>query len=397
MRAHRLLLTSLSLQIACAGSETPPTSPDHVERPHSAVPSLQLPSRSYALPGLELTQLQAVHDPQLGDLVGAAQGLFSVSAEALTPRDPREVRGLGLHPDHGVLVAAAEHLSIATATLTASPVYERLEGELITTLVTQDDVVWLGTNQAAYRWQADELLRFPFPQGVLQMQAHQHTAGVLLQTTSDWVQLQFDQEVWRSAVVQAPWPIEQLFSLSDGSLIALSDSALHRRVASESGGWTWRAQALDLYEAPETEAIALAQDPRLGAVWCLTPNGLYRIDGPQVALHPLPFGPADTTELTVDNLGAVWLAEGPQLFRLGQDAAPVTWQGEIAEFSQKNCERCHAPLSTAHPLNEFELWTAEADAILSALQAGRMPLDGAPLEAGSADTIRRWIADGLLY
>ncbi|CAN0526611.1 unnamed protein product, partial [Laminaria digitata] len=281
--------------------------------------------------------------------------------------------------------------------LTASPVVDHLQGEPLTALVTKSDEVWLGTKQAAYRWQADELLRFSFPQGILQMHGHERAPGLLLETPAQWVQLQIDDGVWRSAEVPAPWPIEQLFSLSDGALLARSGGALYRRVASEAGGWAWRAQALDLYEAPEAAALTLAQDPRLGAIWCLTPRGLYRIDGPQVALQSLPFTATEATELTVDNLGAVWLVDGAQLYRLGQEAAPVTWQGEVAEFSKKNCERCHAPLSTAHPLNEFELWTAEADAILSALQSERMPLDAAPLVAGSADTIRRWIADGLLY
>lgn len=397
MRTKRPLLGLLGLLMACAGPEGPPGGPELIERPHSEVRSLALPVSLYAAPEGGLTAVRLVHDTQLGDLLGATEGLFAVAADGLSARDPRPVRGLGVHPQYGVLVGAADHLSIVTATLTASPVFEHLQGELLTALAARQDEVWMGTTGALYRWLDDALLRFSYPQGVLRIATYDGAAGVLLQTATSWVQLEPFEGEWRSGEVEAPWAMDDLYALTDGTLLARSEGALYRRVPQDGGGWTWRPQALDLYAPAETGALALAQDPHLGAVWCLTPAGLYRVHGPQVTLHALPFEPSARTELSVDNLGAVWLAEEPQLVRIGQEAAPITWQGVVADFSKANCERCHAPLSTAHPLDTFELWTAEVDAILSALDAGRMPLDGAPLVGGSADTIRRWRADGLLY
>ena len=74
----------------------------------------------------------------------------------------------------------------------------------------------------------------------------------------------------------------------------------------------------------------------------------------------------------------------------------MTYQADIAPFSETNCERCHAPLRTARDLTTRETWLDNIDAAVDQMERGLMPLDGAALEGGDVSLLRRWRDGGLL-
>lgn len=146
-------------------------------------------------------------------------------------------------------------------------------------------------------------------------------------------------------------------------------------------------------EAGATSITGLVVDPSTGFVWAIGPV-LARLENGRTSLLVPPAELGVPTTITVTTDGALWLGDGARLVRIGNQGPPVTW-AEIEPFHQANCQRCHAPLGTGHPLETYEVWSSEIDAIVTAVEAGRMPQDGRALTGGTVELLRRWRADGL--
>jgi hypothetical protein len=389
MRPHPTLLL---MATACGAAPSTPRVNPEVARPETVAP-LMLPAQAFAWPdaGWRGQGLVAARSAETPTLLGGPAGLFAVRDGALAPVAAAAVAGLAAHAPDGVVVAGADGVAVHATTLAPSPLSDALGGAAVTALAAQGDALWLGTAQALYRWQDGLLISLELPDV---RSLHAHGDAVVARSGAALYRLTPDGAGFRQVDLTAERPLDDAFPLSDGDVLGLSQGVLLRRSAG-TDGVVWSPQALGPDDAGADGVVAAAQDPVRGAVWLARADGLHRLEGPQVALQPaLPDLP---TALAVDEDGAVWAASPEALTRVGQDRPPVTWQGEVAAFAAANCTRCHKPLGNAHPLETFEAWRGELDAILAALEAGRMPLDQAPLTAGSVETIRRWKEDGLLY
>ncbi|MCA9538876.1 MAG: hypothetical protein KC620_08305 [Myxococcales bacterium] len=70
---------------------------------------------------------------------------------------------------------------------------------------------------------------------------------------------------------------------------------------------------------------------------------------------------------------------------------PPTWRGHVEPLFVARCDQCHGERGYAHRMDDPNVWQIEIAAILSAVEAGRMPLTPNPaLTPAEIDQIRRW-------
>lgn len=393
-RRARPLAASAALiaALACGGSpapvdDAPVVAPDDLST--STLPVMRFDGR----PG---DRVVAAHDAALGDLVGGTAGLFLAAGGALTALADDPVLGLAATAPRTIVVATADGVSVFAGALEASPLSAALAGAAPRALAADPEGLWLSAGAGLYRYRFDDerLERLPGLGAPDALSAHAGT-GQLVAGAARLIAP--DGGAFRVTDLSAERALDAAFALGDGTVLGVAGGALLRRVPLDGGRVAWRPQALEPGGPPTLDVEAAGQDPVRGAVWIATSQALFRLDGPRVTRQPRPDGLGPAARLTVDELGAVWIDDGARLTRVGGDAAPVTWQGAISAFAEDNCARCHGGLGTARPLDDYETWTTEIDAILRALEEGRMPLDGAPLLGGTVDTVRRWKEDGLLF
>lgn len=390
-----LTLAGLILPLAACGGSGPDAESPQIQRPRQ-VDVLALPEQCYAVPGQGLGGLSVAHSATLGHLIGGSGGLFTATSEGVERLDPDPVTAMAVHEPEGVLISSASGLALYSGGLATSPLSEALGDRSVVSVAERAGELWLGTSDGLLQWREGELYRFDDMQSVLHISTFSNSSRVLVTTSLGLYLLSETKDGWVQVDLQAEFPVETAFTLADGTVLGIKAGALYRRV-SQAEGISWRPQAVDPEGPALTSIDAVGQDPERGAVWVAAADKVYRLDGPQVAVQARPEGLGTITQLAVDELGALWLTDDRELMRLGTEAAPVTWQSAVSKFSADNCERCHAPLGNAHPLDTFEAWSLEAGAIIGALENMTMPQDKAPLIGGSADTIRRWQEDGLLY
>jgi hypothetical protein len=71
----------------------------------------------------------------------------------------------------------------------------------------------------------------------------------------------------------------------------------------------------------------------------------------------------------------------------------LSWAKDVQPIYAARCAKCHAGMGPGHLLNSFDLWSAQASAIVAAVTEKRMPADG-PLDASQIQLITRWAAAG---
>lgn len=378
--------------LAC-GADSDALSPNAALRPLE-VAALELPVRSFdASPGG--AGLAVAHDPALGDLLGGPRGLFVARGDTLQALDPVPVRGLTMAAPSAAAVATPTGLSVFDGALSPSPLSPALAGETSSALAGDAHGLWIATDAGLHRYAGGVRTRFD-DFGPLDG-VHLGGAPLTAHGPQGVFHIAPDGEGWRYVTLSDERPLDEAFILPDGSALGLHEGALWRRTSTPEGAFEWRPQALTL-DGPAAQGVgAAAQDPRRGVVWLWDGRAVHRFDGARVATQALPTGSADGLDLAVDELGALWIDDGAQTTRIGEDTAPVTWRGEVAAFSEANCARCHGALGTARPLEGYETWRADIDLIVEAVEAGRMPLDRAALTRGSLNTLKRWKEDGLQF
>lgn len=389
------------LYVACGGTEPPaPLPPDPIAearplvRPNAAA-DISLEQQVVPLP-VEL-QGQALHVAALagvGTLVGGAGGLYQLTTEGLSLIDTGVVVGLAAFQDR-IVVAHAADVAVWHGTLEPSGLNEALSGRTLSALYSDGDDLWLGTDLGLDRVRAGRLERFlamPSPRTLGRFQGGQHLVvteangaiSALRETAAGVEQQVLTAESSLSAV--APGVADRLYALEAGALLERQalpgDLARYRPVALTPSA-----------EVGATSVSNLVVDPSTGFVWAIGPV-LARLESGRVSLvvPPAELGTPTTTVVTGD--GALWLGDGVRLVRIGNQGPAVTW-AEIEPFHRANCQRCHAPLGTGHPLETYEVWSSEIDPIIAAVEAGRMPQDGRALTGGTVELLRRWRADGL--
>ncbi|MBK6686137.1 MAG: hypothetical protein IPG45_16810 [Deltaproteobacteria bacterium] len=389
------------LLVACGGTEAPaPLPPDPIYEARPLVrptgsADITLEQQGVALP-VEL-QGQRLHVAALsgvGTLVGGEGGLYQLTTEGLELVDATPVVGLAAFEDR-IVVAHATDLAVWHGTLEPSSINETLSGRTLSALYSDGADLWLGTDLGLDRIRAGRLERFmamPSPRALGRFQGGQH----LIVTEAGGA---------ISALRETTAGVEQQVLTSESSLLAVAPGAGDRLYAVEGGALLER-QAVpgDLVryrpialtptaEAGATSITGLVVDPSTGFVWAIGPV-LARLENGRTSLVVPPAELGVPTTITVTTDGALWLGDGARLVRIGNQGPPVTW-AEIEPFHQANCQRCHAPLGTGHPLETYEVWSTEIDAIVTAVEAGRMPQDGRALTGGTVELLRRWRADGL--
>lgn len=398
LRRPLLLLTAA----ACGGTEPQPPPVQPAETPivrPASVDTISLGLSTFTLPP-ELagdSTLSVAELASSGVLVGGRGGLFAASDGVLTPIDSAPVRALAALEGHGIVVAGAAGLSLFDGSLQAPELAEALAGQELSALATRGGELWIGASGQLYRYTDGALESFAALPGVTTISTHSGASALVLEDGSGAITALRDdggsfsmqplgEEVSASAVVAA----------SGDVLLALAGGALYARVDVDDGAVAWRPVALEASaEAVGASGVeAVTVDPTSGAAWITGGAVLSRLDRGRVAVveRPAGLGVVSASAVTLD--GALWLSDGAQLVRLGSDRPPVAY-AEIAAFSESNCDRCHRSLGVAHPLDSYEAWAAEVDRIVSAIDEGRMPQDGAPLIGGTVELVKRWRADGL--
>jgi hypothetical protein len=402
-----LFAAAVSATIACgneAGQNVvpppnpPPVQGDEVIRP-TAVETLALAVEEHSLPP-ELQNddtLSVAHLEGLGVLVGGTAGLFFLGTTGFEPLDASPVHALATMEPSGVLVASDRGLLIWNGALAESSLNAALSTEVVLAMATRGGDLYLGTASALWLLSAGELFQFTELTNVKSIDAslgandivvtREGAISGLRKEGADWILRTLSDEIGMSRAVPG----------SDDRIVSLENGLIKLRVAIGEDGVSWYPISLSLEasDAGATGVEILAVDPITGAVWAVDANAIVRIDHARVGKITRPAGMTAPRSIAVTADGAVWISDGITLRRFGNEGRPITFAENIAVFSQNNCERCHAPLKVAHPLDTYEAWAAEVDRIIDALETRRMPQDGAALVGGTVDLVRRWRDEGL--
>lgn len=183
--------------------------------------------------------------------------------------------------------------------------------------------------------------------------------------------------------------LSSLGATRDGRVVGIrgTDRSLVERVAKE-GRVSFREVA------PSVDAVVT--DAANGATWIVTPATLEVMRDGVVSsgARPVELAPG----------GAAWAVAGTSLFasngtglvRVRAEAARISWNEAVRPIYQRHCERCHRAGGTARfPLATAADWRAGADAILAAIEDGRMPRDReTTVSLAELDIVRQWRATG---
>ena len=322
----------------------------------------------------------------LGTFFGGPDGLFRQDGTSLTEIDRTPVAALAAWSTT-LLVARADGLWIYDGNLVASPLSDDLEGPPVA-LSAADLGLWIGHSGGLDEVRSAQRTRW-WSNPTARIATHAQTDRLVLDNR---VLLSLTNETATSLDTTGSDPVVVAF---DGQLYRRATDAITVRVE-DTAGVSWRNVSFGDDDAPQATAF-MAADPNDGRLWFGTDAELVRIDDRGLAKATPPYSLGAVQFAAVDEAGVLWLSDGQQLVGLGEPTGrpAVTWTADIADFSAANCERCHSAIGTARPLDTYEAWVAEVDAIIGVLLEGRMPLDGAPLVGGTVALVEQWKQDGL--
>jgi hypothetical protein len=392
-----LLLCLPALPLACGVEEpAPPVTPSvEVIRP-TAVETLALAIEEHALPSAlqnDATLSIAAVDG-LGVLAGGAGGLFFLGSTGFEQLDASPVLGLAAFEDRSIVVASDRGLLFWSGEIADSPLNSTLNNEIALAIATRGNDLYLSTASALWLFSGGELWSFDTLGGTRALSASAGAEDViagmsaLRQKSGSWEVRALSEEIGAARAVPG----------SGGRILALdANGALKQRVVGDEAAVVWSPVALstDATDPGSSGVSQVAVDPVTGAIWAIDASSIHRIDHGRIGKIGRPANMSEPKAISVTADGAVWISDGTTLFRIGNEGRPITWSEDIATFSANNCERCHAPLKVAHPLNSYELWVGDIDRIVADLEIMKMPQDGAALVGGTVDLIRRWRDEGL--
>jgi hypothetical protein len=401
------LLSAAALLAACDATGTAPpgeTAGPNVVRP-SAVDTIAVGLAEHVLPAA-LVDDATLHVAELsgvGALAGGRGGLFAVGESGLTEVDPQPVLAMVAVPGSGIVVATASGVRVWNGALADSELTAALEGRVVNALATRGEALWIATDRELLVLDAGVLSKFDAVTGIVELATSAGASDIVAKDAAGVVTVLREAAGGTftlralSAELQAGVSMRAVVPGSGSRIVALDGNALHERVAAGAEVVAWRPVALTTDEADTgaTDIESIAVDPLTGAVWAIASASLVRLDHGRVSTLARPAAMSTVRAISVTLDGAVWVSDGATLRRFGNDGPPVTYAGELAVFSENNCERCHAPLKVAHPLDSYEVWAAEIDRIILALEEERMPQDRAPLIGGTVELAKKWRADGL--
>lgn len=374
-----------------------------------SVEALALGVEELALP-LALTNDPTLSVATLGSatLVGGRGGLFRLGADGLEPLHPDPVLALAALSRTEIVIASANGLFVwkGSGAPQASPLAEHLGGAKPTALATRSGELWIGTDHELFLFASNALSSFAEITNTKALATFDGASDVMIENAGgqfSGLRVQGSSYLLRSLAGEISASV--LVPGSNGEIFGLVKGALEARVPLDTRA-SWRPVALspDSTDHGATDIQAIAVDPVSGSLWIVEAGTLVRLDKDKAlkAAAPPSLGPTQVIATTIDS--ALWLSDGITLRRFRPammpapdptPSEPITYTNNIAQFSKDNCERCHAPLKIAHPLNTYEAWRFDIDRIIVDLDFGRMPQDGAALVGGSVDLVREWQRQGL--
>ncbi len=307
----------LTLVVGCTGSDPTETDPD----------SGPVDERVHVTPGPALT-------PFSEPFIAGGATAFAADAHTLVARVPgdlvavgpdgaaiqlgvdADLYGAGRTSDGSLFVAADDLYVQHAATLVASPLAEAIPGA-VRSLSTRGTDVWLGTDDAIYRYRVDDLVRVAVDGATGQFVVAGRHAGrplVWVAAADGVFGLVADEDQFSVAESVFGEPPDSLAGDGDGNVWFVMDGELVQR--GPSGGIT-----TFVFPAPVNEVVAT---PSASGVWVGTESGWLLGDGsgfrPVLGVDHVVGGDGIGRLLFADATGVSRASDGRRIELVGVDA-----------------------------------------------------------------------------
>lgn len=388
-----------------AGGQQPDTPPQYNYISPNKTAGL-LDVKTYALPK-ELQNDTTLHiNGQKGNsaLVGGKKGLYQIVEKKLNLIDKGIVTGIVPWGELKVLIARPDKIQLWSGSLEETALFKQLDGSLITNLKLHGkDEAWIGTQKSLWTLKNDSLTQYSQIPGIRQLFAYAGSTAMAVHTQKgEFLAMRWrDKEGWtQQSFSDEDLALQALFPNTRNEFWGLTEDGMYQRKLEKkkAAWWPYRLDADSKgVEKKQIEAVAL--DPSAGYVWAVTAGNLYRLKGDNTALSlPRPKGMAKAIRATVSNDGALWVSDGKNLYRFGNDGPAVSFTTNVAPFLKSNCNSCHNSGKDAaariFPFEKYEEVKKSVADMIKAIDQKRMPPEPKPFTNGDVNTLRRWVAGG---
>jgi hypothetical protein len=323
-------------------------------------------------------------------------------------------------PGTGVCVATSKGITLWDGTKLGSAGLDGAFGDAeVTALAARGTQLWIGTTKDLYIFASNKLQSLPDVANVTKLWAATG-ANEVIASTGAGLAIGIRDDMNGIATRTLSTELSGASAIVPGAqdrMFAIVGGRLEERVtvASNEIEWLPVAFTMDPKDSGATGVSALAVDPGSGNAWIIDGGSIVQIQGDAVSTMAAPasMGTVVAIAATVD--GALYVSNGATIFAFTASTSPspspnpnpdpnpnpnpnpsVTYMGNIAAFSNGNCNRCHSESAgVAFPLTSYDAWTQNIDLIITAVQTKVMPKDGAALVGGDVNLLIQWKDQGL--